>query len=645
MVKLTANDQAFELENGGNEIKYTKQISDIFDLAVVASSYTNSFKIPKTPHNTQIMQGLGIIGDTSKIPYSKVPSTLSYYGFTVFQNGWLSVKDTGDDYNVSCIDGMIDFFKAIENKTMGQDLNLINFNHIKDLPTVLSSFSGIYYKYIVADYNGKNLGTFGMEQGINIDYLVPCFNMGKLFDLVMTTFGFSYGITNISEINNLYITYPKSPAESTVDILEADLHLNPFLSTVVSQGSDYWTSPSSYKSWSTSTIVDGALIDNWRFQVADSSAYRIETDTEMYALYRNFYNSNTVQYKPVEIDITVNGNSIISFLSDPYSSVQREITLYLNSGDIVEFEFKVTPFELPFPRQGLSYLLREIRTNGTNLKIYKTNQGNINLGDAFKDYLIKDFIKEIFIRTATTPIIDTMTNTMTFKTIEERLDFTNADNWSQKYIRRVKESYVQGSYAQKNAFNHKYNDPDDISQNGYLYVNNQNLEANKIIYDSKIYAPDLIPFTFDTGVITNKYTVWQRETKEDADGNLSIDYKGLNGRFYIMKLQMSQIGSYTFISEAVPDSVIVTQFPFADSTGTTYNQIIPVKYNAYNGVLNNFRSHDIELALSLNDILALDLTRPKYIEKEGMYYLLNRIIFSEGDKSTGEFIRINKVLN
>lgn len=647
MVKLTANNQIFEGLDS-QAIKYTKQITDVFDLAVISSSYTNGFKIPKTPHNTQIMQGLGIIGDTSTIPYQKVPSTLSKSGFTLFKNGWLSVSATDEEYNVSCIDGMIDFFKAIENRTMGTDLDLINFSHIKDLPSVLASFSNDYYKYIIADYNGKNIGLNGGTEGINIDYLVPMFNMGKLFELIMSTFGYNYIDTNISEINDLWISYPKPPQDTITDELSASMRKDAFNTSIMYPlGNDYWSVQPTLKVWSSSVINEGNLLGNWRYEIEESSPYRIEISTEMYALYRWTTNYNRVEYKPMYCNVTVNNNSIIWFESDPFDVAERMATLYLNAGDVLEFKFFATPFEygqnIFDPLQ--KFRLREIRHNGTDLKVYKTNQGNVNLSDAFKDYLIKDFVKEVFWRTSVTPVIDTLTNTMTFVSLNERLDFARSIDWSAKYIKRTKESYTQGSYAQKNSFSHRYNDEDDISQNGYLYIANLNLEDSKVLVQSKIYAPELITYEFPEGIKTNKFTVWQRETKEDANGDLSIEYKGLNGRFFIVKIKTTPIGSYKFVSEAVPGIDAVTQYPYADTTGTTYDQIVPIKYGAYAGVLNNFRAHDIQLALNENDILGLDLTRPVYFKQEGMNYILNRITYSEGDILTGEFIRINKVVN
>ena len=40
-------------------------------------------------------------------------------------------------------------FKAIENKTIGNDLDLTNFEHEKTLSTVINSFTNDYYNYII----------------------------------------------------------------------------------------------------------------------------------------------------------------------------------------------------------------------------------------------------------------------------------------------------------------------------------------------------------------------------------------------------------------------------------------------------------------------------------------------------------------
>ncbi len=641
MVELEVNGIQIELGEKADSIKYTKQIADIFDIASVATSFTNSFTFPKTPNNTEAMHQLGIEGDRSNIPYEKVPARLSDGGFSLIREGWLMCKETDDNYKGNILNGIIDFFKAIENKTMGVDLDLSNFNHTKDLPSVIDSFTNEYYRYIFADYNGKNRGEFEGNEGINIDYLVPSFNMGRLFELVMSTFGFQFDDANISEINDLWITYPKDPAEEIIEETIATLEKDPFAKPPSNVGSGYFSVPSE-KSWSTSVISDGSLLSNWRFVVSEDGAYRINLESEMYAFYQTvpvvLGQRVTEEYRKMDLSVSVNSNNVISLQSDPYAPVTSEVSIYLNEGDIIEFDFRITPY---FINQRT---LKEIRHNGTTLIIKKTNQGNVSLTDAFKDFQIKDFIKEIIWRTATIPVIDEFTKVVSFVPLSFRVDFTNAVDWSEKFIRRISESYDVGNYAQKNIFSHKYNDDNDVSKNGSLNINNANLKDSIILVDSKIYAPETPLYYFTANAFTSIFKVWERTPKEDSEGNVSIDYKGLNGRFYIMKYKTSEVGSYRLVSEAVGGTEIITQFPYADTTGTTFDQIVPEKWNIILQLLNKFRLHNIELAMTIEDFLSLDLTRPYYFEKEGAYYIFNRVVgYEEGKKTVGEFVKINKV--
>lgn len=101
MVELTVNGAVMDMPKKGSAIKYTKQIADVFDIASVSNSYTNSFSIPKTPNNTRAFEDLGIVGDVSSIPYSKATATLSEFGFPLVRNGWLNVKETADSYPIN----------------------------------------------------------------------------------------------------------------------------------------------------------------------------------------------------------------------------------------------------------------------------------------------------------------------------------------------------------------------------------------------------------------------------------------------------------------------------------------------------------------------------------------------------------------
>lgn len=312
MVELIVNGRSIELPEGTN-IKYTKQISDIFDIAKTAVSFTNSFEFDKTPENTQAMQQLGISGDTSNIPYQKNTAILKVDGFDLISSGWYNSGETSDRYKGSILDGMVDFFRAIENKTMGNDLDLSNFEHQKSLENVIASWSNDYYKYLIADYGGKNF----WDNGINIDYQTPSFSVRKLWELIFSTFGFNCDFTNLGYINDLYITYPKDIASEVTQVQIAALYKSSYTYyNAVVAGSSIEQVMNDRK-WSSTLITEGNLLpDGIGYVVPETSSYTFELTNESYVTYgrsgRADRNINPSVY------VMKNGAVIDSIISDGF---------------------------------------------------------------------------------------------------------------------------------------------------------------------------------------------------------------------------------------------------------------------------------------------------------------------------------------
>lgn len=637
MVELTVNDIEIELPPKSN-IKFTKQISDIFDLSQISVSYTNSFEFEKTPGNSQAMQQLGISGDSSTIPYTKNRSNLKVNGFDIVSEGWFNVSGTDSNYKGSIIDGMVDFFRAIENKTMGKDLDLSNFNHDKTLESVIASFSNQYYNYIIADYGGKNM----YNDGINIDYLAPCFSVRKLWELIFSTFNFNCDYTNLSYIEGLYITYPKDVYEEQTNDVIATMNKGFYLSqkkTIIA-GVSY---PTSKYFWDSSVIDEGSLVDNWKYIIPETTSYNFDLKFAAYMLYTK--PGRYGRRLDASIEVLKNGVVIGSIISDLKESGtvgdERELNFNLacNQGDIIEISI-YAPRNMYFNGAGW-FISNQWHHNNTNLLISKTDLGTTVLENELKDFLIKDFIKEQIWRTGLTPILNKETNTVEFITLDSRIDFDNAQDMSHTFVERTNEVYTN-DYAQKNIFKLKKNVDTDLTGDGYLYVYNRNIEDEKTIAQSKIYAPDKKIVTTFIGFNTNQYKIWETETKINDDDEIEVNYKGLSGRFYFIRKE-NKSGTFKIISEKLVSESVVSEIPVGINTDTLFEEAVYKNYSEYQKIFENFRIHTISQAMAENDFIGLDLTRPVFFKQENAYYICNKITFSEGQKSIGEYIKINKL--
>lgn len=642
MVELIVNGEEIELPKNGSGITYTMQIADIFNIASVASSYTNGFTLPKTPKNVRSFEQLGLFGDTSTIPYSKIEARLNNNGFSVIPSGWLDIRNTNDNYNVNIINGMRDFFKQIENKTLGKDLDLSLFDHDKTIATVAASYTNPRYRYLIADYNGKNFGKTSADiEGINIDYLVPSFNVKALWDLIFETFGYSYDINDIQFINDLWITYPKPPQEDLNPELIAEFTKNGFVSSLFAEWQGY-RYPYQYEFWDDSDVTEGELINNWQYLVPETRAYRIDLAVEAYAKYAETF-QNDLDVSAV-LAIVVNGNIVQGLQTDPFMEKTLEYNISLIEGDVVQV--RLIALQTVLNRQ-----LKSIHLNTMSVNINTNDLGDVSLTNAFQDFAIKDFVKEIIWRTGLTPVLNNETNFIRFVPLSERLNFNNAIDWTGKYIRRKDETYKIDAYAQKNSFLLKHNNEDDKTGDGYLYVNNMNLADEKAIVSSKIYAPEPTGVIFKSitdavEIRTDKYRIWNSEAKVDADGLIEVEYKGLSNRFYFLREETSTaegVDAFRLVSEFLDTATTINTIGYATNEETLFDELVFKNYKEYEGVLFNFRKHDIELAITERDVIELDMTVPYYFGQEGQYYILNKLVYQDGRVSTGEFIRINKI--
>lgn len=463
---------------------------------------------------------------------------------------------------------------------------------------------------------------------------MSCFSVRKLWELVFSTFGYICDYSNLSFLDGLYITYPKPPEENAEPELIATANKTNWNSSAFANWNGQKYVPSQ-EFWSSTS---GAGWNGWQYVIPETAAYTFSVNIEAYARYYNSFGLDSAQ--PAVISIMVNGNIIASTLTDPLIEVVLAINYSATQGDVVQVRLSGQP-------SGNNLINLQLRHLNSSLNIYAIDLGDVSLIEPFKDFSVKDFFKEIVWRTGLTPIINNIEKSIVFLPLIDRLNFGNAVDWSEKYIRRINETYTQNGYAQKNIFKLKHNNEADTRGDGYLFVNNKNLNDEIILASSKIYAPETFetefPSTdFGTNIKTDTYRIWEKEPKE-VEGEIEVQYKGLSNRFYLLRLQSAGIEEFTFVSEYLESTDTAINVPFAINNETLFDELVFKNYAGYEGVLNNFRMHQIEMALNQVDIITLDLKVPHYIKKEGQYYLVNRVTWESGKPSIAECIRINNL--
>ena len=604
-------------------IKHTIQVNDISDVRDRQASFTNSFSTPKTPNNIRIANGLGIPGDTSRIPYEKPSCLVKIDGFDLIIKGWINITDTDDEYKIYIYSGIITFFKTIENINIG-DLVLSEINHTKNLTSVVGSFSNPNYRYLITDYNG--LTHYGdNSEIINIDYLVPSVNVKYLWDKIHNTYSFTYsgGTFSTEEFTNLWLTYPKSIAIDDVEDM------------VEGEGSRYIDTHNG----SESSYYRGIFLTNF-----DNSRCFTADETSQYRI--TFEIDNTFEYQlqaTVKYFMSINQDNIAwinrdGVLLKEVSAITNSQTfskiINLNEGDVISF--------YDYLKMG-GYLRWQ---SNWNIKIEKIISGTTDFNEELKDFLITDFVKEILNQFGLTMFPDEFSNEMKYLTIAERINGKVID-WSKKYIERINENYVYSSYAQKNIFTYKYNDEESTYNDSSINISNVNLKASQTSFSSKTYSPEQSKVDFYVGSDGTQsvpvFKIYDKSVEEDEDGTTTIEYKGLEKRFHFIRQKTIstnvQIGSKT-----LTDIQTVNSIPIASFDGLDWRTLQYKNYSEFGRMLNDSRIHTISLNLNLIDLLKLDLTGTYFFSQESQYYILNKLTFNN-DSFSGEYVRVKKEID
>jgi hypothetical protein len=638
MVEIYVAGRSLDLYPG-TSIKYSFQNSDFFDVANVKATHTNSYDIPKTPKNTQILEGLGLVGDTSTVPYTQTPVNVKYFGFDITPKGWLDVKETAENYKINIIDGMIDFFKDVEKKKIGVDLNLSALDHSKNVQTVVDSFTNPNYRYIIGDYAGKVYTTGSV---INSDYLIPSVRVPYLFNTIFNTFGYTYSgnIFNDPDFKDLWLTYTKDIPNADSEALTpfAEATYNAFTDTrgFTPIGTLFFRDPFS---WSTSSALQGSFLGS-RYVVPEAGNYKIDLTLRGKGLGLIRREStpgglatsgpSSIPYNDYyRVKVYRNSVEVGEALSDLDTARVSSIYVAAQPGDVIDFKFCLVTTR--------AYSLLQFINRESSIDISKTTLGAVDFEEALKDLTVKDFFKEICIRYALIPAYHSRTKNIEFYTFKDIINRANAVDWSNRYVSRKKEAYSFSSFAQVNKFRQKYNEDNLSFNDGELYTGNANLEEEKTTYTSKFYSADREPVDL-LGRATYRLPCFKTEVKEEA-GEAVVEYSALSGRFYALRDQTIN-ESITLESEIFSESITSASFPFVLLQDNYFIQLISKYYGEHSRILKDLRVHEIELALGIADILTLDLKKLYYFEQEKQYYILNKLTWEPGKTSVGEFIRV-----
>jgi hypothetical protein len=596
-MRLIINGNQIELDPSVT-IARTLQVNDIGSPETRQASYTNTFNIPRTAANVKTFKMLGIIGNNSNIPYQKNEAYLyDETGFCLVYKGWAVINETSKDFKCNVYDGIIDFYKAIENKTLA-DLNLTALAHEKTPAEVISTQDlSKPYVYVLADYNGK------VKTGshINSDYLVPSVKVPWLWEKIEAFTGYQLNgsFKTNPDFANLLLTYPKAVPPLVGAAIYNSTTIAPNSSTADLTNNVVYPFIQLFSSID-STILD-VQSDNISIKVLRAIQIKVT-----FVVNPNF--TIFVPEGEPTATATFNGET---FLCD---GTIRTITKFytLGANEIINFPFV---FDLP------SDLISGIAVNDffTSLQINELTNA-VLFEEEFAGMSIKQFVSEILWRFNLTMFKDPFLNSYTLKYLSEIVNGF-AMPYSDKFVSLESENYIIGEYGQRSWLRHKYDDDNSFYNDGYFDVNNTNLPDAKTIIKSNIYSPEFnLSNALELG-LGNTYKFWNKEVKDNGE----VEHKPVSNRFYFLKSQPIVLSGTTIKSEVLGNNTHITNARRESFSGLKFSEIVDAYYSEMQQLLNQSKMMNVQLRLTEIDIVNMDFSKPIHIEQLGGNFLINTI--------------------
>ena len=610
------------------EMSYNFHSADITDVQVSKSNYTSAFKIPRIEEVKRLFNGLGIAGDVSTTAYTSHDVSVMEEGIEVYKGVLVILKSDRYYYHCSVIAGTKEFFKTIEG-TAFSDLEINEIVHPKSVNQVrngLTASNNNPLAYFLANFGG--LPNFVRDENLylNIDYLSPAISVQYLLDKAFEFAGFEYEIpldvqnridpqSSINEIERIVFPYPpylEAGADGVVVARGRKLNSS---GSILSNGEF-----ADYKSFDqiTSTQQYFSTQDNWKFVCNEAGEYILD-----FPFFRVVALSATTK-GTVICRIYRNGSEIGNFSYDddadePTNVYRTAVTL--NVGDVIDISLHA---------EGLGSIARFYGIEEINFSILSAEIDSDSREDIF-GLDLTTFIKEFCFRFGLLPT-QPEKNKIKFIQISDLVNTENALDWSDKYNARVEESYDNG-FAINNYLKHKYSDEVVDNMDAVYISENKNLKLSEDFIASAFYAPNGLSWV-NTGVETIQsyvYPIYEVSSGDRAKTNKRYMFTSTYKDRIAFRLGSGTLPGFSY----VPDGIIVNV--------ANYNAYF--KTNEYWRVLEYFmkspRKINIELNLSLLDIMELDLSRPYYFKQENAYFIIKNLKFSREKIATAECIRLS----
>lgn len=640
MLRLWINNSEVDLIEG-ETVALTLQANNVEDPSTFQSSFSNSFEIPLTRTNRQILGNAQAIGDNSTL-YTKLPCRLEKDGLPIVSNGFAVINETSNETaTITVFDGVADFFTEIGDRVLSE-LDLSSLNPTWDLTEVTNNTQNTWsdgYVWALANYGDLTTTT------VDVRYQHPSIFVKYLFQEIASQFS-SYSFVS----NNFY-------TDSFFETLILPFHnykgdLKSFFGDFTSIGGNpppisYTTdvTDETFNDYTWEVLAEGLL--DLSTGIADLSSNRF-LDAYVFSFLGTLnkvgggnvtitikivgVDSGTVYASDTTTETTGGGKSLSA--STSYTVIQEPIKGTVS----ITFSSPSESFDATNVVFTSQMYLQEY--DGTSFF------GNtLPIGASLPDMTCKDFVKDIFKIFNVVPQVDPYLKTITLRTFEEYSTQTASVDYSSNVdtSKEVLREYQYGGFGLTNLF--EWSDDNLINPgfpNGYFSITNALLDGENKWIDLK-FAP------IEATELNDELNIAQLVVY-NSSLELAENLKPRLG--YVKYYSGSPIPAIDFTDGTSTNSNVdfsLVQFANAEDSQTlNYVSLRDPYHDSFIKMLQKMEKLTLFLDFNAKEFRNIDFFEPVYlgfsigtIQVNGVY-LLQKIEDYEGGKSAKcEFIKLN----
>ena len=220
--------------------------------------------------------------------------------------------------------------------------------------------------------------------------------------------------------------------------------------------------------------------------------------------------------------------------------------------------------------------------------------------------------------------VDEMTKTVKTSKLESlRTKKAQALDWSAKLdiTDKPKVSYQLEGFAKRNYYDFAGDDKDPFLEpnegRGTVTVDNENLEAEKVIFASKFSPVPVLP-TFQGTRVMGRVFTGEKYTFDGFNYNLNEDLK--------LTDFSPRIAILTPTEASLDIQIEANEINYEVNAGAlSFERALRDNYTFLTGVLDNTKVIEALFLLDLSDVQALDFTRPVYVDYFGDFFYIEQI--------------------